>query len=134
MIDSIAIVAGMVSAAKPAVASAREAYERALGPSVALAVGTSATRPVVTGATALLHGGKPVTKKHGPLAAAYWDLRNIAKPLVDAVTSVPPGTKLNTPTNVYTFISSRVSENTFVARAKTIQEAVERAPRKRKRD
>ena len=135
MIDSIAAVTEMVDAAKPEVAEARAAYEALLGKSVAVAVSTSATRPVVTGTTAMLHGGAPVTTTRGREAAAYWDLRNIAKPLVSAVLAVPPGTKLDTPTAVYTFIASRVSEHTFVTRAHTIASAVAgaRPAAKRKR-
>lgn len=133
MLDSIATVENMVTSAKPQVAAARRAYEGLLGPAVAVAVSTSATRPVVAGNAAMLHGGAPVTKTHGPAAAAYWDLRNVAKPLVDAVTDVPPGTKLDTPTAVYTFISARVSEHTFITRAALIATAVANAPRARKR-
>jgi len=127
MIDSIAAVTEMVNTAKPEVAAARAVYESLLGQSVAVAVSTSPTRPVVTGAAAMLHGGAPVTTTRGREAAAYWDLRNIAKPLVSAVLAVPPGTKLDTPTAVYTFIASRVSEHTFVTRAHTIASAVAQA-------
>jgi hypothetical protein len=68
---------------------------------------------------------------------AYWDVRFLAKPIVDAVVAAPPGLKLGSPTAVYKYMAPLCSDAVVTARAAVIAAAAERLaalpPRKRKR-
>lgn len=136
MSDSIEAVRAMVAAAGPAVAAARAAYEAAAPRGLVWALATSGTRPVAPDATTLVLNGRRTAVADSASAVAYWDLRFLAKPVVDAVVAAPPGLKLGSPTAVYKYMAPLCSDAVITARADVVAAAVERLaalPPRRKR-
>jgi hypothetical protein len=135
MSDSIDGVRAMVSAATPVVTAARAAYEAAAPAKLVWALATTTTRPVAADATTVVINGRRTEVADSAAAVAYWDLRFLAKPVVDAVVAAPPGLKLGSPTAVYKYMAPLCSDAVLTARAGVIAAAVERltATRKRKR-
>lgn len=137
MTDSIEAVGAMVAAATPVVVAARAAYEAAAPRALVLALATTGTRPVAPDPTTVVINGRRTTVTDSESAVAYWDVRFLAKPIVDAVVAAPPGLKLGSPTAVYKYMAPLCSDAVVTARAAVVTAAAERLaalpPRKRKR-
>lgn len=136
MTDSIAAVQDMVAAALPVVAAARKAYEAAAPRALVAALATTGTRPVAPDATTVVINGRRTAVTDSVSAVAYWDLRFLAKPIVDAVVAAPPGLKLGSPTAVYKYMAPLCSDAVITARAGVVAAAAERLaalPPRRKR-
>jgi hypothetical protein len=124
MLDSLDRVRKSEQEMAPLLKRARRCFEESPDGAKCLEICASAVRPVNSGEAALIVEGGTVTTHDTVASLAYWDINNLATPLVQSATADAPGVKMETNADVFAHVNGIVSEQVFVSRSHLVISAV----------